>query len=95
MLAHAQNNQHNTNPAIDQVIRKTIEEVTGNGFGDIRPESDLVEDLGISPSELLNIVNKIQNKLEIMLSIEAKKEVLEDAESVQDLVDIIAEEYEY
>ncbi|MEO8581874.1 MAG: hypothetical protein ABI425_04870 [Patescibacteria group bacterium] len=81
--------------SIDQVVKKTIEEVTGNGLNDIRAESDLIEDLGISNSELLNIVKKIQNKLEIELSTEAKEELFKEAEVVQDVVDIIAEEYEF
>lgn len=81
--------------AIDQVVRKTIEEVTGNGFNDIRLEADLIEDLGISNTELLNIMKKIQVKLEIELSSEARQELFEEAESVQDLVDIFSEEYEF
>jgi acyl carrier protein len=97
MLAHThmrQQSSENMNN-IDQVVRKTIEEVTGNGFNDIRPESDLIEDLGMSNAELLNIVKKIQTRLEIELSTEARLEVFEEAECVQDLVDIFAEEYEF
>lgn len=95
MLAQTNSHHNMQDTSIDQVVKKTIEEVTGNGFGDIRPESDLIEDLGISNAELLNIVKKIQNKLEIELSIEAKQELFEEAEVVQDVVDIIAEEYEF
>ncbi len=93
MLAHTHTHQQDMN--IDQVVRRMIEEVTGNGLNDIQSDSDLVEDLGISKSELLNIVKKVQVKLEIELSSEAKQEILEDAEVVQDMVDIIAEEYEF
>jgi acyl carrier protein len=95
MLAQTHMHSTNTDSQIDQVVKKTIEEVTGNGFNDIHPEADLVEDLGISNSELLNIMKKIQVKLEIELSPEAKQELFEDAECVQDLVDIFAEEYEF
>lgn len=95
MLAHATMHQTNGDSQIDQVVKKTIEEVTGNGFNDIHPEADLVEDLGISNAELLNIMKKIQVRLEIELSPEARQELFEEAESVQDLVDIFAEEYEF
>lgn len=95
MLAQTNTNQNMQDASIDQVVKKTIEEVTGNGISDIRAESDLIEDLGISNAELLNIVKKIQNKLEIELSTEAKQELFEEAEVVQDVVDIIAEEYEF
>jgi acyl carrier protein len=95
MLAQTNSNNTMQDTSIDQVVKRTIEEVTGNGLNDIRPESDLIEDLGISNAELLNIVKKIQNKLEIELSIEAKQELFEEAEVVQDVVDIIAEEYEF
>lgn len=94
MLAQNQH-QHTNDNSVDQIIRKTIEEVTGNGFNEIRPESDLVEDLGISSGELLNIVKKVQTKLEIELSTDAKHELFDEAQSVQDLVNIFAEEYEF
>ena len=80
---------------VDTLVRKTIEEITGNIFADIRSESDLVEDLGISRAELVKIMRRIQDSLEIELSAEAKKEILEEAENVSDVVDVIAEEYEY
>lgn len=95
MLAQTNTPHHAQDASIDQVVKRTIEEVTGNGMNDIRPESDLIEDLGISGAELLNIVKKVQNKLEIELSMEARQELLEEAEVVQDVVDIIAEEYEF
>lgn len=79
---------------VDQIVKKNIELVTGNGFSDIRPESDLIEDLGISTSELHAIINKIQSDLQIDLSSQAKSEVMY-AESVQDLLDIIQEEYAF
>ena len=79
----------------DQVIKKTIEEVTGNSATDIKPDSDLVEDLGISNEEMLNIIKRVQLKLQIELSSEAKKELMREAQSVQDLIDIVQEEYEF
>ena len=89
------NTQVNSSNAVDTLIRKTIEEVTGNLLVDIRAESDLVEDLGISRAELIKIMRKVQDELEIELSPEAKKEILDDAESVADVVDVVAEEYEF
>lgn len=94
MLAQ-QSHQHTVDTSVEQVIKKTIEEVTGNGINDIRPEADLVEDLGISSGELLKIVKTIETKLGIVLSADAKHEVFDMAESVQQLTDIVSEEYEF
>ncbi len=80
---------------VDSILRKSIEEITGNVITDIRPEADLVEDLGISRAELIKIMRRVQDVLEIELSSEAKKEILEDAESVTDVVAVISEEYEF
>lgn len=88
-------NSTNQSNSVDTLVRKTIEEITGNVITDIRSESDLVEDLGISTAELVKIMRRIQDSLEIELSPEAKKEILEEAENVADVVDVIAEEYEY
>lgn len=81
--------------SVDSVVRKTIEEITGNMFADIHADADLVEDLGISRAELVKIMRRVQDVLEIELSAEAKKEILEDAEQVSDLVEVIEEEYEF
>jgi acyl carrier protein len=80
---------------VDEVVRKTIEEITGNSLKDISAESHLEDDLGISTSELMNIINKIQMKLEFELSGRARAEILSEAEYVQDMIEIINEEYEF
>lgn len=89
----AQSSNHHSDIQIDDIVKKTIEEVTGHPAREISMESDLEEDLGISVVELLNIVRKIQFELQIELAPEAKEELLEVAQSVQDLVEIIEEEY--
>lgn len=81
--------------AVDAVIYQTIEEVTGNPLSDIRVDADLVEDLGVSAGELAKIINKVQHKLDFVITEDAKLELYDNAETVGDLVDIIEEEYEF
>lgn len=84
------------NPSIvEKTVKKIIEEVTGNSTADIRHEADLVDDLGITFSELTKIIIKIQHELEIALTESAKREILDEAESVRDLMEIVEEEYEF
>ncbi len=88
-------NLMHTEVDLNVVVRQTIEEITGNLYKDIRPDSDLIEDLGTTRTELVKIITSVQNKLEISLSEQAKREILEDAQDVSDLVTIIEEEYEF
>lgn len=87
-------NTPQSDQSLDLIIRQTIEEVTGNLIKDIRLESDLVEDLGMTRSELSNMIVKVEQKLELSLSDDAKREIL-SAEFVEDVVEIVQDEYEF
>lgn len=80
---------------LDLMVKQTIEEVTGNQLKDIRHDSDLIEDLGITRAELAKIITTTQDKLEIFLSENAKREILEEVQDVSDLIAIFEEEYEF
>ena len=96
MLAPHQHqaNQQNSSSSVDHLVRQTIEEVTGNALSDVLPGADLVEDLGISGTEMLKIMKKIEFTLDLEFPTHVKSELLGSV-TVQDLVEIIAEEYEY
>ncbi len=70
-------------------VRKIIEEKTGLEPSEISPESFFEEDLNVGEMELMEILSDLEEKYETDLLEERNK-----IETVQDLVDLLAEKVE-
>lgn len=81
--------------SVEYVVRRMIEEVTGNSFADAQLSAELENDLSVSPAELIKIVKKVEEKLDIVLTALSREEILKNADTVHDIVEIVEEEYEY
>lgn len=81
-----------THSAIFEQLRTIISEMTGNEVGDIYPESDLADDLGIiTETDLPRIVKRLNAEFEIALD---PKVVMAEAETVADILTMITDEVE-
>lgn len=81
-----------THSEIFEQLRDIIAEETGNDPASITPDSDLIEDLSLELEvNLTPIIKRINKEFGIMLN---PKEVLADAEIVNDILSRVIDEVE-
>ncbi len=73
------------------IVQNIIADLTGNELEDVDPTSDLENDLNINELDFKRIVNTLNLDFNISLTID---EVLEEAETVEELSILVQEESE-